>query len=294
MNGSSAPGAVLILLAVPLLISAVLGVGAVVQPDTIADGSPISISLSNVTDGYVLNITLVATFPPAPGVSWLNLTNWNYPFGMSGGGVSASGRDVNLLTLLTRAGATVRTSRDTGSGNITTGIPMDFLPVLYHDFRIGYEVHDPGALLTLTLVQQGTKTGPDDAVLTPTILGIPQGNLTVYVLTNGTLQASKTIRVAEAVATPAATPTAAPTAAATTGTTTVPPSTPETTAPTTAPALTTPVATPTPARTPSPAVTATLPPASPPSTEGPSPVVLGYIAVILIIALVGDYLLLRD
>jgi len=291
MPASSAPRAVFILLAVPLLISAVLGVGVVVQPDTIQDGSPISISLSNLTDGYVLNITLVASFPPAPGVSWLNLTNWNYPFALDGGGVAANGRDVNQLTLLTRAGATVRTSRDTGSGNISTGIPMDFIPVLYHDFRIGYEVHDPQAPLTLTLVQQGTKTGPDSAVITPTVLGIPEGNLSVYVLTNGTLQASKTIRVATA-APPATTTTTITTTTA--GTTTVPPSTQETTAATTAPALTTPAATPTPAQTPSPAVTATTPPASPPSAEGPSLLIIGYIAVILIVALVADYLLLRD
>jgi hypothetical protein len=274
----SAPGAFAVLLAIPLIITAVLGIGVVIQPDTIREGSPISISLSNVTDGYILNVTLSAAFTPAPGTSWLNLTNWNYPFALTAGHVTVAARNVNQLTLLVRAGGTVRTSRETGAGNISTGIPMDFLPLMYHDFRIGYEVHDAGAPLMFTLVQEGTKAGPVDAVITPSIIGAGEGNLTVTILTNGTLQASREIRILNTA--PSPTPEA--------GNTTVAPS--PTASPTTLPATPTPP--PVNSPPPSPPVTPSTVPA--PSPGGPSPWIIGFIAVVIIITLIADYFLLKD
>jgi hypothetical protein len=272
----------LVLLALPLLFPAVLGIGVQIQPDAMEDRNPISISLSNMTDGYSLNITLTATFIPAQNTSWLNFTDWNYPFTLDGGGVSVSGRNVNQLTLLIQAGNTLKTRRETGTGNITMGVPMDFPAVLYHDFRIGYEVHSPGAPLVLSLTQQGSKAGPEDAVITPTVLGIEEGNLTVEVLANDTLQAEKEIRILETAPLPTTTVEANATVS--------PSPAPTTSPPTTRPATTR--STPKPSPTPSPSVTPSpVPPATP---GGISPWILGYITVIIVIALVADYLLLRD
>jgi hypothetical protein len=272
MAGCSAPRAAILLLALPLILSAVLGIGVEIQPDTIGDRNPISITLSNVTDGLSFNVTITATFLPSPDTSWLNLTNWIYPFALHGGGATVSGQNVNQLTLLVRSGSTLRTRRDSGAGNITLVTPLDFPAVLYHDFRLGYEAHDPDAPLTLTLIQQGTKAGPDDAVLTPSIFGIREGNLTVKVLTNGTLQASKGIRVLEA----------APSPTPTEETRTAPP----TTLP--APISTAPVLPP----SPSPAVTSSPGPGT--ETGIPSPWLIGFVTIIILIALIADYLLLKD
>jgi hypothetical protein len=282
MAGCSAPGAVLILLALPLLFPAVLGIGVQIQPDTMEDRNPISISVSNVTDGYNLNISLTARFIPDQNTSWLNYTDWNYPFALGGGGVTVSGRNVNQLTLLVRTGSTLKTRRETGTGNITMGVPMDFPAVIYHDFRIGYEVHSPGAPLILTLTQQGTKAGPEDAVITPIILGIEEGNLTVEVLANDTLQARKEIQILKTAPLPTTTVEANATAS--------PSPAPTTSPPTTRPATTR--STPKPSPSPSPSVTPSpVPPATP---EGISPWILGYITLIILIALVADYLLLKD
>ena len=280
MARCSAPRASAVLLAIPLIFSVVLGIGVVIQPDTIQDGSPISISLSNVTDGSILNVTLSAAFFPVPGTSWLNLTNWNYPFALDVGEVRVAARNVNQLTLLVRAGGTVRTSRETGAGTISTGIPMDFLPVMYHDFRIGYEVHNASAPLMFTLVQQGTKVGPDDVVLTPSIIGAGEGNLTVHILTNGTLQASKVIRILKT----APLPTPAP------GNTTVTLSPIPTPSPTTLPATPPPP----PVRSPPPGPSVAPSPVPAPSPGSPSPWIIGFIATVIIIALVADYLILKD
>jgi hypothetical protein len=277
MAGCSAPRAAILLLALPLILSAVLGIGVEIQPDTIGDRNPISITLSNVTDGLSFNVTITATFLPSPDTSWLNLTNWIYPFALHGGGATVSGQNVNQLTLLVRSGSTLRTRRDSGAGNITLVTPLDFPAVLYHDFRLGYEAHDPDAPLTLTLIQQGTKAGPDDAVLTPSIFGIREGNLTVKVLTNGTLQASKEIRVLEAE--PSPTPT---TPAPLSPTPTAPP---ETIPAPTSPAPIVPLS-------PSPTVTSSPAPAT--ETGSPSPWILGFVTIIILIALIADYLLLKD
>ncbi|MDD1664045.1 MAG: hypothetical protein LUQ32_01710 [Methanomicrobiales archaeon] len=278
---SPSPRPAALLLALPFLISAVLGIGVQIQPDIIQDGGPISITLSNVTDGYNLNTTLAAAFAPVPGVSWLNFTNWNYPFALDGGMVTVRGQNVNRITLIVRAGGVIKGAPPKpGTGDVTVELPMDFPPSLFHDFRIGYEVHNASAPLMFTLVQQGTKAGPEDAVLTPSIIGVKEGNLTVKILTNGTLQGSKEIRIRESV--PLPTPTE--------GNTTVTPS-PSPTPPRTTLPVTTP-----PTPVPSPSVS---PPVAPsplplPSPEGPSPWIIVYIAVIIIVTILADYIILKD
>jgi len=276
-----APLPAAVLLALPLLISAVLGIGVQIQPDSIQEGSPISITLSNVTDGLYLNTTLTAAFPPAPGISWLNFTNWNYPFALRGGTVMVSGQNVNRITLLVRVGSMIKGAPPKpGTGNITVEIPMDILPSVYHDFRIGYEVHNASAPLIFTLVQQGAKAGPEDAVLTPSVIGVGDGNLTVKILTNGTLQASKEIRILKT----APLPTPAP------GNTTVTLSPAPTPSPTTLPATPPPP----PVRSPPPGPSVAPSPVPAPSPGSPSPWIIGFIATVIIIALVADYLLLKD
>jgi hypothetical protein len=272
-----------LLVALPFIISSVLGIGVQVQPDTIQEGGQISIALSNVTDGYTLNTTLTAAFPPASRTSWLNFTNWYYPFTLEGGGVTVSGQNVNRITLLVRVGSTLRgVPPKPGTGNITVELPMDLLPSLYHDFRIEYEVHNTSAPLVFTLVQQGTKVGPEDALLTPSITGIGEGNLAVMILTNGTLEGSKEIRIQESA--PLPTPTAENTEVTLSPTPTsspTPPPVTTTTAPVPSPSASPPV---TPTPTPSPA----------PSSESPVLLIIGFAAVIILIAIIADYFLLRD
>ena len=74
---SPLPRLAAVLLALPLIFSAALGIGVLIQPDSIVEGGQISITLSNVTDGSVLNTTLVSSFPAASSTSWFNITNWN-------------------------------------------------------------------------------------------------------------------------------------------------------------------------------------------------------------------------
>ncbi|MDD1668339.1 MAG: hypothetical protein LUO97_00915 [Methanomicrobiales archaeon] len=280
-----------LLLALPLLFSAVLAIGVQIQPDLIKDGGPISITLSNVTDGYTLNMTLVAAFAPLPGISWLNFTNWDYPFALNGGKVTVRGQNVERITLIVRSGSTIKSAPPTpGTGDITVELPIDIPESVYHDFRIGYEVHNTSAPLMIALVQQGRKTGSMDAILTPSIIGVKEGNLTVKILANGTLQGSKEIRILEtlplptptegnatATQTPASSPSATP-PPGTSPTTSPPPRTSVPTPPASPPATTTPVS----------------PPASPASPEGGFPWIVVYVAFIIIVAILADYLILKD
>ena len=274
------------LAAVPLLISAVLAIGVQVQPGNITDGSQISISLSNVTDGYILNTTVIAGFTPVTSPSWFNITNWRYSFGLGNGNVTVIGQNVNRIRLLVRAGTSLRTAENTGTGNIYLAIPMDILPELYYDYRVLYEVHDPDLPITLAVIQQGSKAGPDESQFDPSIYGVKEGNLTVEESTNGILQASRVIRVGVFPETPV------PTTAVPGGTRSPTPTTPETTV----------SGTPTPA-SPRPTAPRSPPPTTPSPTSSPAPegglggpalVLLGFVAVIVIIAVVADYFLLRD
>jgi hypothetical protein len=295
MDRYTALRAALVLVVVPLVIPMVLGIGVTIEPATIADRAPISIALSNVTDGAVLNTTLTATFFPVAGVTWLNLTNWNYPFALEEGRVVLAGQNVNQLILLMRAGSTITTMRQSGAGSIDLKMQTDLQPYTYHDFRIGYEVHNKSAPLTFTLIQQGMKVGTEtDAVLTPSILGVTEGDLTVAVLVNGTLENRTKIRIQPA---PPATPepVVTPVIPATNQTTpaTIPPTT---IPPTTIPTVTTPPAR-TPARpppTPPPATPVTTPPTPEAPSGDFSPFIIAFAAIIILVAIIGDYLLLRD
>jgi hypothetical protein len=302
MAGFSAPRALLLLLLLPLILTAVLGIEVIIEPDAIMDGGLVAISLSNVTDGYSLNITLTATFPPAQGTSWLNITDWNYPFALQRGKVMVRGRNVNRITFLTWAGGTLKTSRETGAGNVNAEIPLDIQPGLFNDFLIGYEVHNASNPLTISLVQQGIKMGPvEEAIISPTLMGIGEGNLSVQVSADGILVGGKEIPVLSEVPLPVPME----------NTTATPAS--ETVPPATEPSETTPAS---PASTPPPAPPATLlsgpetpspppastppaPPAAPlPGLEtpsgGPSPFIIIFGAAIIVITLISDYLLLKD
>lgn len=275
-----APRPAAVLLALPLLFSAVLGIGVQIQPDTIMEGSQISITLSNITDGYALNTTLVSTFPAGSSTSWFNVTNWRYPFTLQKGNVTVVGGNVNRIMLLVRAGSTLRKAEGTGTGNILVGLPMDILTGVYYDYRILYEVHNSTAPIIITLIQQGSKVGTDDSVSTPSIYGAGGGNLTLKVLVNGTLEGSQLIRVGKIAPTPVTTP------QVTTGTQPPTPPTLSTTVPGTSlpttpyPVVQTPSLTPTPTTTPGPA--------------GTSPWIIGYVALIIIITILADYFIMKD
>ncbi|MDD1670362.1 MAG: hypothetical protein LUQ67_03485, partial [Methanomicrobiales archaeon] len=196
MAGCSARGALLILLSLILLVQAAPGMEVAIGPDRILAENPLSLNLTNVTDGTVLNLTLTAVYSPPPDVTWLNVTGWNYPFALQGGRVRVNGRNVNQLALLIRVGNTFMTQRGSGAGNITLEIPLDILPMTVYDFRIEFEPHTAAAPVDFTLFQQGAKHGMEvDAFLTPSLLGMEQGNVTLQVFANGTLRERKEIQV---------------------------------------------------------------------------------------------------
>ena len=190
------------------------------------------------------------------------------------------GENVNRIRLLMRSGSTFRTADNTGAGNIVVGIPMDILTGVYYDYRILYEVHNASAPVTITLIQQGSKVGVDDSVSTPSIYGAGGGNLTLDVLANGTLEGSQVVRVSNPATIPATTPQITPGSLAPaqpsvsmTVPATIPPATPS-------PPVQTPSVSPTP------------PPA--PAPEGLSPWIISYAALIILIAIIADYFIMKD
>jgi hypothetical protein len=274
------PRSAAILLAIPFLVSAVLGVGVQIQPDAIADGNPFSLTLTNITDGYTFNTTLVSTFLPASSSSWFNVTNWRYDFTLQKGNLMVVGGNVNRIMLLVQAGSTLRRAESTGTGNIIVELPMDILTGVYYDYRILYEVHNSTAPIMITLIQQGSKVGTDNSVSTPSIYGAGGGNLSLEVLLNDTLEASQVVRVGNPATIPPTTPPITqgpqpPTPTPVSGTV------PGTTLPTTPnPPVQTPSLTPAPVTMPGP--------------EGLSRWIIGYGAVIIIVTILADYFIMKD
>ena len=283
--------AVSVLFVLPLLFAAVLGIGVLIQPVSVMDGNPISVSLTNITDGYSLGTTLTATFPPTTSTSWFNITNWKYSFALQSGNLTVTGKNVNRIMLLVRSGTTFHMAEDTGTGVITVSLPTDILPGVYYDYRILYEVHNASAPVSISLTQQGSKTGPDDSVSIPVIYGANGGNLAVEVRANGTLEGSQGILVGSTPVLPS-TPTQG---------TTVPAGSPPPTVSVTAtgtmpPATTTPPVTTTPVQAPSIETTTTVPPATTPvpGPGGIAPFIIGFAVVVIILAILADYFIMRD
>jgi hypothetical protein len=274
------PRSAAVLLAIPLIFSAVLGIGVQIQPDAIVEGSQISLTLFNVTDGCTLNTTLVSTFPPASSPSWLNVTNWRYDFSLQKGHITVVGGNVNRIRLLAQAGSTLRMAEDTGTGDIIVGLPLDILTGVYYDYRILYEVHNSTAPITITLIQQGSKVGTDDSVSTPSIYGAGGGNLSLEVLVNDTLEGSQVVRVGNPATIPPTTPpvTQGP----------QPPTPPPVSG--TVPGATLPATPNPPVQTPSVSPT----PLATPGPEGLSPWIIGSAAVIIIVTILADYFIMKD
>jgi hypothetical protein len=285
--GSPGKRALVLLLVLPVLASAVLGNGVLIQPDTIVDGNQFSFILTGIPDGNSINATLVATFPAASPTSWFNITNWKYDFSLQKGNIAVIGGNVNRIILLVRVGSTFRMAEDTGAGNIRVEIPMDILSDVYHDYRIMYEVHNSSVPVSITIIQAGSKVGPEDSASTPFIAGAGGGNLYLEVLVNGALEGSQAIRVNH----PSALPTNTPQI------TTVPQPTSQTPSPSpptisvTVPGTTFPVI-------PNPPAQTTLVPPTLLPTQGPeggaSPWIIGYASLVIVITILADYYLLKD
>lgn len=294
---SPAPFLAAVLIAIPLLITAGLCTDFEVQPEAITPRSPFSIALHNVTDGTGLNITVTPMFLAPATTSWCNFTNWWYSFGLKKGNVTVHGENTNRILLLVRTGRTYQMTEDTGTGDIVVSFPLEFLPEAYYDFRILYEVHDAKVPVRLSLMQQGTKVGPEDSVSTPNVYGINEGNLTVQVREGGQLLGSSVVRIGPATTITTTTTTTVPTTPAPTAVSTGTPTTPIPTTPAPATTVTTqPATTRVPTRSPvtTPVTTPAATPAPEPASEGVSPVILVYAAVIIIIAIFADYFLLKD
>jgi len=283
------------LLAFPLVVSAALGAGMQVQPAAIGDGSPISLSFANVTDGDVLAVTLAASFHAPSSPAWFNVTNWRYAFGIQGGNITVTGTNVNRVMLLSREGTTIRRAENTGTGNIQVMLPVEIQPGMYYDYRVLYEVHASADPVSITIVQHGTKAGPDDSSSTPSIFGVGEGNLTVSATDNGIPVGMAQVLVGSNLPVPMPGNTTATT-----------PGVPETTGTPGTPALTPPTS-PIP-----PAVTAIQPPTAAmvtaaPVGQTPSPgpvdaqppdwfftMITMFALVIIVISVIADYLIMRD
>ena len=281
--GSPGKLPLVLLLLLPVFVTAALAIGVQIQPGSIVDGNPISVTLSNVTDGYTLSTTLVSTFPATSHTNWLNITNWRYDFDLQKGNITVIGENVNRIRLVVRVGSTLRTAEDTGAGNIIVGIPMDILTGVYYDYRILYQVHNASAPVTITLIQQGIKMGTDDSVSTPSIYGVGGGNIALEVRANGILEGGQGISVA---------------LPGTMTANTTPQITPGSQPPTQQPSVSTTVPGTTLPATPSPPVQTTPPvspsPPPPPGPQSLSPFIIGYAGLIILITILADYFIMRD
>ena len=169
-----------------------------------------------------------------------------------------------------------------------------YQPGVYYDYRVLYEVHASGDPVSITIVQQGTKAGPDDSSSTPSISGVGEGNLTVSATDNGIPVGMAQVLVSANLPVPvpdnttATTPgvpetTGAPGASGTPPTSPTPPAMTSTQPPTTAMVTTAPAGV-----TPSPVPVDTQPP------DWFFTMITGFALVIIVISVIADYLIMRD
>jgi hypothetical protein len=190
----------LIICAIILLFAIVHVVAALsvaVEPDQIAQGDVIIISIQGLEENASLSLELVGTFTVSPGGEFTYETNnLVLPFTLKNGTFFVAIQNTQDNVLSVKKGETeikrVAPSHD-GQYNLTQ---KGTIPAGTYDYIILAGTAAPDAQKVIATINiQGKKKGPNDSKITFSTAGITNGTVTVKITANGVQALSETIHI---------------------------------------------------------------------------------------------------
>ena len=196
-----------------LLITALaLPASAVVitqQPDAIANGQPMTISIRDLPDNATFSLLVEASFPVQPNSDFhFQMSQFVMPFTLTQSSVTATlaGTSQNRLEVM-KGDTIVAVSGSSVDGQYTTTKQYTITTGTYDYFRLSGTSLPDGKSISAQFQVTGVKTGPDNSELTFIVEGVPDGIMKIAALVNNKQVLEKTVIVGSGGSAPAVSPT---------------------------------------------------------------------------------------
>jgi hypothetical protein len=207
-----------ILTLIATLIIIALPASAVVitqQPDTIANGQLMTITIRDLPDNATFSLLIEASFPVQPNSDFqFQMSQFVMPFTLTKSSVSATltGTSQNRLEVM-KGDTIVAVSGKSVDGRFTTTKSYVITPGTYDYFRLSGTSLPDGKSISAQLQVTGVKTGPDNSELTFIVEGVPDGAITIAALVDNRQVLEKTVIVGSGGSAPPSSPAPAGTTA---------------------------------------------------------------------------------
>jgi hypothetical protein len=184
------------------LLAVILGLIAVVAPiaaatvtiapDTIQEGTPVTVSVKNLQDNSTFMIRVEASVPlDGDGKYSLSTNNLQIPFALNGGKIDIRAENVKTANFSARMGGrAVTIFGDAENGIVTINQPGDIPQGLITYITLEGSGADGAGAVTSSMDLSGKKVGATDADVTFTVNGFGSGSVNVKVYVDGSLVAT--------------------------------------------------------------------------------------------------------
>jgi hypothetical protein len=194
------------------------------RPDTIANGYPIYITITDLPDDSRFDLFIDSSFEIQPNSEFaIQMSQFAMPFDLDDGTIAASLDGTSTNRLEVRKGDTiVAFSGKSVDGHYSTTKGYDINRGTYDYFRLSGVSLPTTNEVQAKLQVSGIKQGPDDSEITFIVEGMPGGTITLVALVDGSQALYKTVTLSGTTSSdgsggPAATATATPTPTVTQG-----------------------------------------------------------------------------
>ena len=187
---------------IPLVLLILVVPGAAVtiteRPDSIANGHPIYITITDLLDGSQFDLFIEARFDVGPDSEFsIRMSQFAMPFDLNDGTITASLDGTSDNRLEVRKGDTiVAFSGKSVDGHYTTTKDYDITSGTYDYFQLSGVSLPTADEIQAKLQVSGIKDGADDSEITFVVEGMPGGTITLVALVDGAQALYKTVTLA--------------------------------------------------------------------------------------------------
>jgi hypothetical protein len=201
----------LVLIFTLLMAAPVCGTTITLEPDQIESGETVSISIFDLPDGAVFTLDMQARLQVTPGATFSFETgNFVMPFTLEDGELAASLENTEQNILNAKKGDTeVKKIGRSVDGQYSTSEAGTISAGTYEFIRVGGIASPDATEVIATLSLSGTKSGPDDSVISFDAIGTSAGSVEISVHVDGQEALFQTLVIGEPAATTV--PTTSPT-----------------------------------------------------------------------------------
>jgi len=187
----------IILLFLSSLVVPAISINITARPETIANGYPITITVTDLPDGAQFSLLVEAKYSISPNTEFqFQMSQFKMPFSLKTSRITATleGTSQNRLEVK-KEDTIVTVSGKSTEGRFNTTKVYDIAPGVYDYFRLSGTTLPSAKSITTLFQVTGVKEGPTNSEIEFVVEGLPSGTISLAALVNGTQVLYKMIPV---------------------------------------------------------------------------------------------------